>query len=232
MSAIYGVFSQKKNKNVFLRIYAGLYALQHRGQEAMGICLIENEKISEIKGRGLVSDNIKHDNKNSIGGYAGIGHVKYEYSDDDITTLPMPWQYYPDGKDQVIIAVDGKFLDDRDVEEIATVLNGPIEKIPEYILNLKGAYSIIFAKKDKMIAIRDPHGIKPLSMGKIDSEIIFSTETCGITGADAEVERDLLPGEIVVVTKDEVKSLRAGNFTATPCVFDFVYTAKIGRAHV
>lgn len=226
MSAIFGVFSQRKNKNVFLRIYAGLYALQHRGQEAMGICLIENEKISEIKGRGLVSDNIKHDNKNSIGGYAGIGHVKYEYSDDDITTLPMPWQYYPDGKDQVIIAVDGKFLDDRDVEEIVGVLNGPIEKIPEYILNLKGAYSIIFAKKDMMIAIRDPHGIKPLSMGKVDSEIIFSTETCGITGSDAEVVRDLQPGEIVVVTKDEVKSLRAGNFTATPCVFDFVYTAR------
>ena len=83
--------------------YTHLDVYKRQGQEAMGICLIENEKISEIKGRGLVSDNIKHDNKNSIGGYAGIGHVKYESSDDDITTLPMPWQYYPDGKDQVCL---------------------------------------------------------------------------------------------------------------------------------
>lgn len=226
MSAIIGVFSKKKNRNVIQRIYTGLFALQHRGQDAMGICLIENDKISEVKGNGVISDNISQENVGKLSGYVGIGHVKYLYQDDDPSLLPMPWLFYPNEKDQVLIAVDGKFLDDRDPEEIAEVLNGPIEKIPEYILNLKGAYTILFAKKDMMIAIRDPHGIKPLSMGMCGDEVIFSSESCGITGSYGQFLKELSPGEIVVVTKDETKYLKAGDFKETPCIFDYVYIAR------
>ena len=227
MSGIFGVFSNKKNVNVFPTIYSGLFALQHRGQDAMGVSLLENDKLSEVKGKGLVTDNIKFDNINRLEGYVGISHVRYPFADDDKALLPMPWVFYPGTEgEKALISIDGKFINNVEAEEIAEVLNRDMADIIDFISYLNGAYSILFAKEDKMIAIRDPYGIKPLVIGHKDSQTIVSTESCGIEAVGGEVDHFLKPGEIIVIDKNGSKSYFAKSGGYSPCIFEMVYTAR------
>lgn len=227
MSGIFGVFSSKKNVNVFPTIYSGLFALQHRGQDAMGVSLLENDKLSEVKGKGLVTDNIKFDNINRLEGYVGLSHVRYPFSDDDKTLLPMPWVFYPGTEgEKALISIDGKFINKVEAEEISEVLNRSMDDIIEFISYLKGAYSILFAKEDKMIAIRDPYGIKPLVIGHKGCETIVSTESCAIEANGGQVDHFLQAGEIVVIDKNGYKSYFAKERAYCPCIFEMVYTAR------
>lgn len=227
MSGIFGVFSKKKNVNVFPTIYSGLFALQHRGQDAMGVSLLENEKLSEIKGRGLITDNIKNDNIDRLEGYVGLSHVRYPFADDDKSLLPMPWLFYPKrNREKNLIAIDGKFTSNCDPEKICEILNGDIEEIKEFIGNLKGAYGILYAKEDKMIAIRDPYGIKPLCYGHKDDEVIVSSESCAIEAVGGKVDHFLKAGEIVVIDHEEIKTYASKNYGYNPCIFEMVYTAR------
>lgn len=168
MSGIVGIFSKKKYKNVFPELYSGLYAIQHRGQESMGISLLAHEKLSEIRGKGEIANNISLDNISTLAGNVGLGYVKYRFAEDDKSLMPMPWLFYPKNSNfKNLIAIDGKFLDETSPEDVVNKLNSNnIDEIIQFINNLKGAYSIILVNGNRMIAIRDPYGIKNLCVGK------------------------------------------------------------------
>lgn len=228
MSGIVGIFSKKKYKNIFPNLYSALYALQHRGQETMGISLLAHEKLSEIKGEGDISKNIKFDNISKLAGNVGLAHVKYPFAGDDSSLLPMPWLFYPKANPRKnLIAIDGKFVSDTSAEEIVEKLNSHnIDEIREFIANLKGAYSIIVVNEKRMIAIRDPYGIKTLSVGIKDDDYIVASESCAIESIDGELKHDLKPGEIFIVDDDGEESYYSKEYSDAPCIFEFVYTAR------
>lgn len=227
MSGIFGAISLKKNINVFPTIYSGLYALQHRGQESMGVSLLDNEKLSEIRGKGKIADNIKFDNIGTLEGYVGVGHIKYPFNGEDKSLLPMPWLFYTNDKTKkLLISIDGVFLSDLDMDEIVENLNKDIEEVKNFVSNLRGAYSIIMISENKMVVIRDPYGIKPICVGKKKDIILASSESCGIDAVDGEFYRDLEPGEIYIVEDNKEKSYYAKNYGCNTCIFEMVYTAR------
>ena len=228
MSGIVGIFSKKKYKNIFPNLYSALYALQHRGQETMGISLLSHERLSEIKGDGDISKNIKFDNISTLAGNVGLGHVKYPFADDNSSLLPMPWLFYPiDNPMKNLIAIDGKFISDVSAEDVVNVLNSyNIDQIIDFISNLKGAYSIIVVNEKRMIAIRDPYGIKSLCVGKKGDEFIATSESCAIDSIDGEFLHDLKPGEIYIVDDNGEESYYAKQYSDAPCIFEMVYTAR------
>lgn len=228
MSGIVGIFAKKKYKNVFPSLYSALYALQHRGQETMGISLLSHNKLSEIKGEGDISKNIKFDNISNLAGNVGVAHVKYPFIGDDSSLLPMPWLFSSkSGKGKNLIVIDGKFVTDISAEEIVERLTcDDIEKIKDFVSNLRGAYSIIVVNENRMIAIRDPYGIKSLSLGVKDDEYIVSSETCAIESIDGKISHELKPGEICILDEMNEYSYFAKKYSDAPCIFEFVYTAR------
>lgn len=228
MSGIVGIFSKKKYKNIFPDLYAGLYAIQHRGQEAMGISLLAHEKLSEIRGEGEIANNISFDNISTLAGNVGLGHVKYRFEEDDKTLLPMPWLFYPKNSNcKNLIAIDGKFLDETRPEEVVNKLNSSnIDEIIDFVNNLKGVYSILVVSEHRMIAIRDSYGIKNLCVGKKDDSFIVASESCVIESIDGEFSHELRPGEIYIVDDEGEESYFAKEKSNAPCIFEFVYTAR------
>lgn len=228
MSGIVGIYSKKKYKNIFPSLYSALYALQHRGQESMGLSLLSHEKLSEIKGDGDIAKNISLDNISTLAGNIGLGHVRYSFAEDDSSLLPMPWLFYPENENRKnLIAIDGKFIDNISPEEIINKLNSNnIDEIINFVENLKGAYSILVVNEKRMIAIRDPYGIKNLCVGKKDDDFIVASETCAIESIDGEVLHELKPGEIYIVDDQGEESYFAKEISNSPCIFEFVYTAR------
>ncbi|MDY3006677.1 amidophosphoribosyltransferase [Anaerococcus porci] len=194
----------------------------------MGISLLAHEKLSEIKGEGDISKNIKFDNISTLAGNVGLGYIKYPFSGDDSSLLPMPWLFYPrDNTRKNLIAIDGKFITDISVEEIVEKLNNHnIDQIRDFVSNLKGAYSIIVINEKRMIAIRDPYGIKTLSVGIKEDDYIVASETCTIESIDGKLIHDLKPGEIFIVDDYGEESYFAKEYSNAPCIFEFVYTAR------
>ncbi|MDU7649917.1 MAG: amidophosphoribosyltransferase [Anaerococcus vaginalis] len=228
MSGIVGIFSKKKYKNVFPELYSGLYAIQHRGQESMGISLLAHEKLSEIRGKGEIANNISLDNISTLAGNVGLGYVKYRFAEDDKSLMPMPWLFYPKNSNfKNLIAIDGKFLDETSPEDVVNKLNSNnIDEIIQFINNLKGAYSIILVNGNRMIAIRDPYGIKNLCVGKKEDSYIVASESCVIESIDGQLCHELKPGEIYIVDDNGEESYFAKELSNSPCIFDFVYTAR------
>ncbi|MDO5715294.1 MAG: amidophosphoribosyltransferase [Tissierellia bacterium] len=226
MSGLYGLFSKDKTVNAFSNLYFGLFALQHRGQEAMGLSLLKNGRLSEIKGYHLVSENINMENATDLEGPVGLGHVKYAFSQEKKEALPMPWYYEIHGKPSLIV-VDGVFLnEDFRMDTLVEKLAGNEEELKEYISHLRGAYGIIFLQEDRMIAIRDIYGIKPMCIGSRNNVTIASSESCGIDAVGGQLEKFLKPGEIYIATDQKDYSIFAQARGNHQCLFEMVYIAR------
>lgn len=225
MSGLIGVYSRDGKLNVFPHLYYGLHALQHRGQAEMGISLFKDKKINEIKGKGLISDNITDENVASISGDKGLAHCKYAFKDDDVNSKTMPIIYDIDGEAMIII--DGKIInEDFEMRELVTKLKNREKGLSKYISNLEGAYSVIYMDNEKMIAFRDVYGIKPLSIGSTEEFIVVASETCAIDTINAKNVHPLRPGEIYIVDQYGESSHFAKEKDHALCLFELVYIAR------
>ncbi|MDO5017932.1 MAG: amidophosphoribosyltransferase [Lagierella massiliensis] len=225
MSGLIGVYSRDEKLNVFPHLYYGLHALQHRGQAEMGISLYKDKKINEIKGKGLISDNITDENVSSISGSRGLAHCKYAFKDDDVNSKTMPLIYDIDGEAMIII--DGKIInEDFEMKELVKTLKDRKPGLSKYVSNLEGAYSVIYMDNDKMIAFRDNYGIKPLSIGKTEEFVVAASETCAIDTIGAKNVHPLRPGEIYMVDKFGEASHFAKEKDHALCLFELVYIAR------
>ena len=225
MSGLIGVYSRDGELNVFPHLYYGLHALQHRGQAEMGISLFNNKKINEIKGKGLISDNITDENVSSISGDKGLAHCKYAFKDDDVNSKTMPIIYDIDGEAMIII--DGKIInEDFEMRELVTKLKNREKGLSKYISSLEGAYSVIYMDNEKMIAFRDVYGIKPLSIGSTEDFIVVASETCAIDTINAKNVHPLRPGEIYIVDQYGESSHFAKEKDHALCLFELVYIAR------
>lgn len=238
------VFGVKSEDNVFDSIYYGLYSMQHRGQESAGIAILSDE-IRVHKGMGLVSEvfrNIRLD------GNVGIGHVRYSTKGGSRIENAQPLLInYSQGS--FTIAHNGqivnylelkKALEDKgniftttsDTEVIAQLivqehlLSGDfVQGIKNAMKQLIGAYSVTLLYDDKLIAFRDPHGVRPLVYGRLADTHVFASESCALDVIGVKLVRDVKPAEIMVVD-DSINSYSGVKEKPAHCMFEYVYFSR------
>lgn len=250
--AVFGIFGTE-TANVASSVYYGLYALQHRGQASSGIVLNDDGVFHAYKDSGLVNEVFTPDVLKSFGlGQIAVGNVRYGTSDtkDRINAEPIVVNH---SKGKLAISLDGKLVNaielkremelqgsifhtGNDAELISAVIikerivsNSIEEAVNKAMGRLDGAYSLVIMSPQKLIAARDPHGFKPLCFGqRSDGEYVVSSETCALNSVGATYIRDIQPGEIVVFSKEGIRSIKdhCERAKESLCVFEYLYTAR------
>ena len=245
-----GIFGIHGSEYCASDVYYGLFSLQHRGQESCGIATNDDASIECVKGMGLVSDVLSNDKIKNLKGDIAIGHVRYSTAGGSVpeNAQPIVTQY---SKGTLSIAHNGNLtnaielkreLEDKgaifhtttDSEVIAYLIASKRSSTPsveeavkEVMGIIKGGYALLVMSPRKLIAARDPFGLKPLVMGKLDNATIFCSETCALEAVGAEFIRDIKPGEIVVVEDGNIRSIDSGiKRGMKKCVFEYIYFAR------
>lgn len=244
---VYGVYS--RTEDVSEMTYFGLYALQHRGQESAGIALTDGAWMDVTRGMGLVNEVFRHQLPHMENQYIAIGHVRYSTTGSSLLANTQPLMVnYAGGK--IALAHNGNLTNAAEIrhqlEQEGTIFQTSIdsevfvnliarsrketieEKVLESLQKIQGAYCLTIMTGDKLIGARDPHGFRPLCIGKLDDGTwILSSETCGLDVNGAEFVRDVAPGEMVVIDDSGLKSykFRQGEKLAS-CIFEYIYFAR------
>ena len=231
--------------------YYGLYSLQHRGQEACGIATINDRELSYHKDLGLVGDVFHQDVLDRLGGTMAVGHVRYSTTGGvrRENAQPLTLKYV---KGTLAVAHNGNlvntpelrtsfeyrgaiFQTTTDSELIAYAIaqerlrcGSAEEAVCQAVKGLRGAFSLIVMSARKLIAARDPWGFRPLCMGRRGQAVVFASESCALDAVGAAFEREIDPGEIVVVEDGQVRSIRENCAGATShmCIFEYIYFAR------
>ncbi|MBQ8405019.1 MAG: amidophosphoribosyltransferase, partial [Clostridia bacterium] len=250
--AVFGIFGTE-TADVASSVYYGLYALQHRGQASSGIVVNDDGLFHVYKDSGIVNDVFTPRVLKELGlGQMALGNVRYGTSAtrDRINAEPIVVNH---SKGRMAISMDGKLVNGQelkremelngsifhtgnDAEIISAVIikerisSGSIEEaVCRAMTKLKGAYSLLIMSPQKLIAVRDQNGLHPLCFGqRNDGEYVVSSESCALNSVGANFVRDVLPGEIVVFSKDGLKSIseHCGEKSERMCVFEYLYTAR------
>lgn len=249
---VFGVFAGEQT-DVATLVYYGLYALQHRGQEACGIAVSDDGVISSYKDLGLVGDVFDSNNLKKLPlGNMAVGHVRYSTTggSDRKNCQPIEVNHQ---KGKMALAHNGNlsnsyelknkleldgaiFHTTSDTEIIAYIItrqrlgSKSIEEAIDKTMNIiDGAYSLCVMSPQKLIACRDPYGFRPLCYGKCaDGSYVIASENCALSAVGAEFIRDLLPGEILVFSKDGISSITTHCNTKEKkiCIFEYIYFAR------
>ena len=231
--------------------YYGLYALQHRGQEACGIATINQRVLSFHKDVGLVGDVFHPDVLDRLNGTMAVGHVRYATTGGGQreNAQPLTLKYV---KGTLAVAHNGNLVNTAELRT-AFEYRGAIfqtttdseliayaiaqerlrcasveEAVCQAVKGLRGAYSLLVMSPQKLIALRDPWGFRPLCMGRRGDAVIFASESCALHAVGAQFERELDPGEIVVVEGTQVRSIRENcqGSSSHMCIFEYIYFAR------
>jgi amidophosphoribosyltransferase len=248
-----GVVAIYNHPDAARQVYLGLYALQHRGQESAGIASADSENLWNIKGMGLVAEIFTDDVLEKLPGTLAIGHTRYSTTGDSALLNAQPIRV-ESTKGLIAIAHNGNlvnlggtrtrleregaiFQTTSDSEIIVQLIAHSkeqtlIDAIADSLRQVEGAFSIVMMTRDRIFAARDPHGFRPLSMGRVQNDdgsetIVFASETCAFDLLRATYERDVRPGELVMVSKEGVSSRQyASGVEQASCVFEHVYFAR------
>lgn len=249
---VFGVFSNERRDMASLAYY-GLFALQHRGQESAGIVVNDDGVFSSYRDVGLVNDVFTPERLENLGdGNIVVGHVRYATtgSDNKRNVQPIVINHH---KGRLALAHNGNLSNSMELRE-ALERNGSIfhtttdSEVIAYIIvqerlrcssiemavsaamdRIEGAYSLVVSSPAKLIAARDPHGFRPLCMGQLsDHSFVFASESCALDAIGARLIRDILPGEIVTVSRDGISYDRSHCDIAPRrmCVFEYIYFAR------
>jgi len=234
--------------------YLGIYALQHRGQESAGIATSDGNHLTVVKDMGLVSNVFDDRTLAALDGDLAIGHTRYSTTGSSMWKNSQP--IYRDVLDsQFALAHNGNLVNTAELAEDAGMLAGTVESdteamaeqialacerlgpgedlleraLLEVLPSFDGAFSLTLLDTDHIIGVRDPHGFRPLCLGKLDAGWVLASETPALDVVGAHFVRELDPGEMVVIDGDGVRSLRPFDpDTIDPrlCLFEFVYFAR------
>ena len=249
---VFGIW-QAKSGPVAQMAYTGLFALQHRGQEAAGIALSDRGVFRHHKDVGLVSEVFAKDELDRLGeGNIAVGHVRYSTSGNPGRSNAQPI-VVRHGKGNMAVCHNGNLVNSTllrekleqkgcifhttsDTEVISYLLtqerleSGSIEEALERVMNrIDGAYSLVVMSPTKLLAARDPRGFRPLCIGHLpNGGFAAASESCALDAVGAHLERELEPGEIVVVSREGVSSIRSHCLQSTRalCVFEYIYFAR------
>jgi amidophosphoribosyltransferase len=244
-----GVFGVYGHPNASELTYYGLYALQHRGQESAGIVTSDGRQFYTHKGMGLVSQVFNGGILHELVGPLAIGHTRYSTTGSSHLRNAQPLTV-DCARGQLAIAHNGNltnaaklrdeleargsiFQTTVDSEIILHLMaqpthNGHRDNLLETIRQIEGAFSLVMMTEKELIGVRDPHGFRPLCIGRLDQAWILASETCALDLIHARFERDVEPGEIVVFNKDGMTSLQAfpEKQRHAFCIFEYVYFAR------
>jgi amidophosphoribosyltransferase len=242
---VFGIYGNPEAANL---TYLGLYALQHRGQESAGIAVADGERMRLSRAMGHIADAFDQRALESLPGHIAIGHTRYSTAGGSTIQNVQPI-LIDCAHGEIAIAHNGNLVNARELKD-ELVQNGSIfqtssdtevvlhlyarskapsveEALIESITQIRGAYSFVLLTKNRLIAARDPHGFRPLALGKLGDSWIVCSETCAMDLIGATYVRDVEPGEVVVITEAGLRSLKP--FPPSPlahCVFEHVYFAR------
>lgn len=242
---IFGAFAPRED--VSRVTFFGLFALQHRGQESTGIATTDGQKVHLQKGMGLVSQFFDEETLEKLKGFAAIGHNRYSTTGSSRECNAQPI-LVGEGPDALALAHNGNIVNSSylreelehkgivfqtttDSEVIAQlILTSPertwVEKIKYAMRRLQGAYSLVLLTKDALIGVRDPFGVRPLSLGSLDSGWILASETCALDHMGALFVGEVAPGEIVYIDAKGKQSFKEASPRQALCVFEYIYFAR------
>jgi len=244
-----GVFGIYGHPNAAELTYYGLYALQHRGQESAGIVTSDGKQFHAHKGMGLVSQVFKGDILHDMVGHIAIGHTRYSTTGSSQLKNAQPLTV-DCARGQIAIAHNGNltnaaklrdeleskgsiFQTTVDSEIILHLMaqpgkNGSRNSLVETIRKIEGAYSLAIMTEKELIGVRDPHGFRPLCIGRIGEAWVLASETCALDLIHAKFVRDVQPGEIVVINDQGLSSVQAFSEQQRRafCIFEYVYFAR------
>jgi amidophosphoribosyltransferase len=242
---VFGVFGHPDAAKL---TYFGLYALQHRGQESAGIVASDGKGVIQHVGMGLVSEVFNDQNLDKLPGDRAIGHVRYSTTGSSLlkNAQPMLVQH---GRLHMAIAHNGNLVNSLEIRSqleqeghiFQTTIDSEIflqllakhihkgleEALAETLKRVEGAYSLLLMTQHALIAIRDPHGFRPLCLGTLNGGYVVASETCALDLIEAQYVRDIEPGEVLMITEQGLKSLKMLPETRiAQCIFEFIYFAR------
>ena len=242
---VFGIFGHPEAANL---TYLGLYALQHRGQESAGIVAADGHRMRVSRAMGQVADAFNEQTLDKLAGHLAIGHTRYSTAGESKIENAQPF-LIDCAHGQIAVAHNGNLVNAGELRD-RLVRAGSIfqtssdtevvlhlyarsrapsveEALVESIAQLSGAFSLVLLTKNRLIAARDPHGFRPLALGRLGDAWIVCSETCALDLIGATYERDVEPGELVIISDGGLRSVRL--FPAAPlsqCIFEHVYFAR------
>jgi len=243
---IFGIFG---HPNAAELTYYGLYALQHRGQESAGIVTSDGKQFREHKGMGLVPQIFNGPVLHDLVGHMAVGHTRYSTtgSSNLRNAQPLTGNCL---RGQIAVAHNGNltnaavlrdeleskgvmFQTTVDSEVILSLLaqpdvNGHENNLIHTVRRIEGAYSLVIMTEKELIGVRDPHGFRPLCLGRVDDAWVLASESCALDLIHARFIREVEPGEIVVINRDGVSSIKPfpEQTKRAFCMFEYVYFAR------
>jgi amidophosphoribosyltransferase len=244
-----GVFGIRAPERDVARVtFFGLFALQHRGQESAGIAVSDAGRLTVLRDMGLVAQVFDEQNLSGLQGEVAIGHTRYSTTGSTQWSNAQPIVQHGRARTVTLghngnltntqelrdeLAADDVALSTTsDTEVIAALIaNDPAplgEAVAHTMARLEGAYTIVALAEGKLIGFRDPYGFRPLNLGSIDGDPVLASETCALDLVGADHEREIAPGELVLIDEDGVHSAaavpQAGD--GALCLFEFIYLAR------
>ena len=244
-----GIFGVYGHPNAAELTYYGLFALQHRGQESAGIVTSDGKQLRVHKGMGLVSQVFNGGILHDLVGHMAVGHTRYSTTGSSHLRNAQPLTV-DCARGQLAIAHNGNLtnasqlreqLEDRgsifqttvDSEIILHLmaqptLDGHENNLISTVRRIEGAFSLVIMTETELIGVRDPHGFRPLALGKLDEGWVLSSETCALDLIHAKFVRDIEPGEIVIIDKNGLRSIQAfpEHKRRAFCMFEYVYFGR------
>jgi amidophosphoribosyltransferase len=243
-----GVYGIAGHPEAAKMTYLGLYALQHRGQESAGIASSDGDVITTIRRMGLVADAFQENEFEKLRGHQAIGHVRYSTSGSSTLSnaQPISVDYARGG---LTVAHNGNltnaeilrseleaygsiFSSTTDSEVVVHLIARSkgrrfVDTVISSLKKVEGAYSMLIMNEKQLIGVRDPSGFRPLVLGRLGESYILASETCALDIVDAQYIRDVEPGEMIVIDKFGVTSLKPfPEQRHALCVFEYIYFAR------
>jgi amidophosphoribosyltransferase len=243
-----GVFAIWGHENAAQLTYYGLHSLQHRGQEGAGIAVTNGERVRFHKGTGLVNDVFSKASIEDLKGYAAIGHVRYSTQGDSDYANVQPLVFRSQ-TDTLSLAHNGNlvnahavkyqleaqgaiFQTTSDTEVLAHLIKrgGSLdfkERVKNALSMVKGAYAFVILTENQLLVALDPHGLRPLSLGRLGDAYVVASETCAFDLIGATYVRDVQPGELLIIDETGLVSERFAQSTQRAiCSMEYIYFSR------
>jgi amidophosphoribosyltransferase len=242
---VFGIFGHPEAANM---TYLGLYALQHRGQESAGIAASDGAQVRISREMGYVADIFDGGTLAKLPGPLAIGHVRYSTAGESKLLNAQPI-LIDCAHGQIALCHNGNIVNARELRD-ELVQQGSIfqsnsdtevilhlyarskarsidDAIVESVAQVQGAFSLVMLTRDRLIAVRDPHGFRPLALGRLNDAYVVCSETCAMDLIGATYERDVAPGEVLIISAEGVRSIKPfPPAQLAHCIFEHVYFAR------
>lgn len=251
---VVGIYAPE-GENVAPSLYYGLTALQHRGQEACGMAVSKTDKergnVCFHKDLGLVNEVLTKEVLEKLEGNIGLGHVRYSTTGASVAenAQPLVLSYI---KGTLALAHNGNLINTPELKW-ELIQNGAIfhtttdseviafhiarervhsatveEAVYKTALKIKGGYALVIMSPRKLIGVRDPYGLKPLCLGKREQTYVLASESCALTAVGAVFVRDILPGEVITISGNQIRSQMLPKADrCAHCIFEYIYFARL-----